>query len=415
MRVFQFLFSVRTGLTRPYVTLTTVPACRLLPTAQCPSAKTPPWMKLGARGLTTSYIQRRFLQSLLQPRAYIARCASRSQSRWGYTIMLLFTVGICFVLLIRRALGAGDTCFMPTGQASEDWYFCNTTASSNGDGTACCRAGDTCMQSGVCFQGWDGVFYRGACSDPLWKSPNCMQMATEGLLISSLRVILSSPPTNSLVGMFNTSYEVWVMQCEMETKTWCVQVAATGDPCCNSTILGAVFSEWVPGYTIGLLTNDPSNDDVGRNLLEAQSTTPSTYTTTAMSLTTITATTTPTATALANGCATSNKVGIGIGVGLGIPLIILAVATIVTCSRRYCSGSRGKSGLPQNHERMSTEQMPSFSSYGPLFPQDLYIDPGSRINKSQPPEQPVNELGGVHYLPELSASRIVPELASREN
>lgn len=88
---------------------------------------------------------------------------------------------VCCFLLAAFRTNAQDACFWPTGEQDYlDSWACNKSAYGNGDGSACCLAGDTCMGNGVCYQGWSGVMYRQTCTDREWKSSSCPQVASTG-------------------------------------------------------------------------------------------------------------------------------------------------------------------------------------------------------------------------------------------
>ena len=74
-------------------------------------------------------------------------------------------------------------------------YFPNGTDSANflaGDGiykpcnpgdsvSMCCRAGDKCRQDGLCGDSpFDGMTWRGMCTDPTWESSECLKLCING-------------------------------------------------------------------------------------------------------------------------------------------------------------------------------------------------------------------------------------------
>lgn len=95
-------------------------------------------------------------------------------------MMLTMIYLILPLLLTAFSAYATDVCYFPTGVRDVNSWACNKTAYANGDGTACCSAGDTCMGNGVCYQGWTGIMYRQSCTDRTWGSPNCASVATTG-------------------------------------------------------------------------------------------------------------------------------------------------------------------------------------------------------------------------------------------
>ena len=52
---------------------------------------------------------------------------------------------------------------------------------SGSEFSMCCATFDQCRPDGLCFSGWDGNIWRDGCTDPTWKSPNCVKLCDTGL------------------------------------------------------------------------------------------------------------------------------------------------------------------------------------------------------------------------------------------
>jgi len=92
---------------------------------------------------------------------------------------------------------AAATCYNPDGTAVTEPAFqpCKQVV---GQISQCCGtnwtggvvAPDTCQPNGLCLNSYEGapLYWRGSCTDPTWKSPNCLKnLCTDkvGLISSS--------------------------------------------------------------------------------------------------------------------------------------------------------------------------------------------------------------------------------------
>ncbi|KAI9830953.1 MAG: hypothetical protein M1826_004069 [Phylliscum demangeonii] len=162
------------------------------------------------------------------------------------------TIVLALALLARRAVAqAGNTtrCYTPNGSFDRDGFPCNVTAANNGDGTSCCRANDVCYSSGICYQGWSGVTYRGTCTDASFKSKNCPSMCLDKV----------------------TDGQPWIQQCWVQKNiaccilddgSCCPSAAGSSSDLSGSSVTSAVprptFS-WKPGLLVAALDGNGNN------------------------------------------------------------------------------------------------------------------------------------------------------------
>ena len=75
-------------------------------------------------------------------------------------------------------------CYRPNGDLVQDLNYAPCHKSATASGSMCCNLNralfpDTCTSEGLCRNG-DDVF-RDSCTDPTWKSPECVQLCTTGV------------------------------------------------------------------------------------------------------------------------------------------------------------------------------------------------------------------------------------------
>src|SRR4051794_14152448 len=95
---------------------------------------------------------------------------------------LLFT---CIFFTLNQA-----ECYYPDYLVAQDFDFVPCGASNTI--SACCvpSEGDVCLSNGLCD--WTGNYlYRGACTDPSWKSENCTTYCASGMSAQAQQSILS--------------------------------------------------------------------------------------------------------------------------------------------------------------------------------------------------------------------------------
>jgi hypothetical protein len=77
-------------------------------------------------------------------------------------------------------------CYYPNGRDMNDahpdekYVPCDNGGRSNSEFTMCCANFDTCRPDGMCLSGWDSEIWRDGCTDPTWRSPNCIKLCHEG-------------------------------------------------------------------------------------------------------------------------------------------------------------------------------------------------------------------------------------------
>ncbi|KAL5353927.1 hypothetical protein ACLOAV_000012 [Pseudogymnoascus australis] len=96
--------------------------------------------------------------------------------QWSSHVSVIIT---CFLLPIA----VQATCYNPDGSEVVNPAFqpCNQVV---GKFSMCCGTNwtggvvmpDTCQENGLCLNSFDGkpLYWRGSCTDPTWKSPNCL-------------------------------------------------------------------------------------------------------------------------------------------------------------------------------------------------------------------------------------------------
>ena len=80
-------------------------------------------------------------------------------------------------------MASNATYYWPNGTPTVGFESRNSTA--NGAVSACCDfTSSICTASSVCV-GLHGNYYRGACTDPSWRSPSCGSQCVDGLYFLS--------------------------------------------------------------------------------------------------------------------------------------------------------------------------------------------------------------------------------------
>lgn len=100
-------------------------------------------------------------------------------------------VSLLVICLLLSAI-VRATCYNPDGSEVTNPAFqpCNQVV---GKFSMCCGTNwtggvvmpDTCQENGLCLNSFDNapLYWRGSCTDPTWKSPNCLAnlCATDGV------------------------------------------------------------------------------------------------------------------------------------------------------------------------------------------------------------------------------------------
>jgi hypothetical protein len=221
------------------------------------------------------------------------------------SIASLSTFLLAVGLIIWKVEHTSATCYMPNGTAvlNDAFQPCNQTTQFS----MCCGTNwtngfievDVCLPNGLCLNhNQDGsntpLYWRDTCTDPTWKSPNCIQ------------------------NLCSTQVVPWnyggVRVAECADGSWCC--GATYAQCCQNK-QGVVLAA-----TIGVSTSTST---------AASSPTSSPTTSPTMSASSTASTTSMPS----DGLSSPAKMGIGIGVGIGVTLgVILAAMAVIWVLRR---------------------------------------------------------------------------------
>ncbi|KAF1827626.1 uncharacterized protein K489DRAFT_375742 [Dissoconium aciculare CBS 342.82] len=228
--------------------------------------------------------------------------------------MILSTVSLAIAIASVRAQ---SQCYFPDGTPTDNFVACNSSSSSSNDGfSSCCGRNDLCTTNGLCKNAqWDqenNYYWRHACTDPSWKSPNCPNYCTT--------------VDNSPGQPWNNSHMVWACT----QTTYCcspwrwpnngVPGRSARYTCCNDT--AAVFDAGPAVYLAGQIF---STTQFPATSATATSTTTATATPTASS---------PSDPSVPQGLGPGTAAGIGVGASIGAILLIGSALWLVRRRRR---------------------------------------------------------------------------------
>ncbi|KAF2491805.1 hypothetical protein BU16DRAFT_542893 [Lophium mytilinum] len=98
------------------------------------------------------------------------------------------------IVILAVALSAipaiSASCYYPDGSFPTDYAY---QACTGDQFSSCCipAEGDLCLSNGLCQFGKGGYFFRGACTDKDWNSPNCLQHCKTGDYASKWQKVVS--------------------------------------------------------------------------------------------------------------------------------------------------------------------------------------------------------------------------------
>jgi len=112
--------------------------------------------------------------------------ATWKKHRFNLATMINTTFSSFLLILVASKIRLSQAqCYYPNGtlNPSSEYSLCNT-----GTTQMCCAQNrqnpDSCSKSGICFGGTndDGsrALWRESCTDPTWKSPNCLKLCVYG-------------------------------------------------------------------------------------------------------------------------------------------------------------------------------------------------------------------------------------------
>lgn len=121
------------------------------------------------------------LCAIFQSRSFLcARSASFSLSSRPTTMKdLARHLNICGAILLAHHVWA-EPCYYP-----EDTIAGGHTPCTDGQHTACCyndddSQHDSCYSNGMCMSRYFGFLYRGSCTDPTFRDPDCPNQCLAG-------------------------------------------------------------------------------------------------------------------------------------------------------------------------------------------------------------------------------------------
>lgn len=108
-----------------------------------------------------------------------------SMTNFLFLQFLTFLFGLFYSIC---CLDHNSPCYYPNGTDSK---FSIVVQSPDGDifkpcfpgndgHSMCCRPTDKCTHDGTCESPFDGLHWRGTCSDPSWKSQDCLKLCING-------------------------------------------------------------------------------------------------------------------------------------------------------------------------------------------------------------------------------------------
>lgn len=285
------------------------------------------------------------------------------------------------------------TCHSLTGLTTpwNDYIYvpCNLTAIENGQHSACCADGDTCLTNGLCKYNPStpvrnfNTYWRIGCTDPTYQDPACPRQC-EGK---------ETPERNVHV----------VFECPGDGQ-WCCGTGNTTDygntmsvntTCCNIPDL-AFRDEARKSYTTAQ-SDWQSVVDLQTFAAQAESTAASTASTTPQSAeSTSTQTVSHTSLSLASATASpssqptsapfsSNPTALGVGLGLGIPLLIAALALLVWLLYRH----------QHRHSARHAELEGASDDVRHAYPHEFAVEKSGReVPAELSGERDVHEMGG---------------------
>ncbi|KFY22477.1 hypothetical protein V493_06557 [Pseudogymnoascus sp. VKM F-4281 (FW-2241)] len=255
---------------------------------------------------------------------------------------------------------------------------------------------DKCQENGLCLNSFENapLYWRGSCTDPTWKSPNCLA----NLCASDGDAGVDGSAAEQNVAVTECSDGSWC--CGGSNKDCCddgtgVKIAATLGKAISSSQSSSSISTSLPSSTASTTL---SESDI--------STTPSTSqqtTTLPISSPTLGPAGLPTSSSepTTGGLSSGTKVGVGVGVA-GFLLAIGILVTCLVCLRRRRRVDKDTDGLASNAPRSRASVFPWARHEMPSSPNERPLPPTwHEVDGMKSP----TELGGISRPVELPAER----------
>lgn len=233
-------------------------------------------------------------------------------------------------------------CYYPDKSIVPNYQACNPESDN---GSACCElSSSVCTTKGYCF-GSVSVLYRGGCTDPEWRSPNCAQQCLNGTL-PPFKTSLRDPilNTNCVLVAHDSFSNILPCSNGVYTNTFCCAGWGSETSCCdNSFVFVGAGNPYAPQPTPQLKTSTSTltkpastsmSASTNKALSGASTSSPSGSTffnaqiTSSISASTnedLSGTLTASATPLAH---TASKSLTAIGLGIGLPFVLLILLSV---------------------------------------------------------------------------------------
>ncbi|OBT93560.2 hypothetical protein VE01_08363 [Pseudogymnoascus verrucosus] len=310
-----------------------------------------------------------------------------------------FLVSILFACVLLPAI-VQATCYNPDGSKITNPAFqpCNQVV---GKFSMCCGTNwtggvvmpDTCQENGLCLNSFENapLYWRGSCTDPTWKSPNCL---------SNLCT------TDGDAGVDGSAAAQNVALTECSDGSWCC--GGGNDSCCKDgtgTRIAAVVGQAISSsQSTSSESTSPPSSTPPTTLPESTSPPKSTSTPTGTSPTTAstpgpTDSPTPTNEPTPGGLSSATKIGLGVGI-TGCLLALGVLVTCLMCLRRKRRVDKDTEGNASNDAR----------SRASIFPWARHEMPASPNEKPLPPVW--HEVNGMKSPVEMDGAQHPVELPS---
>ncbi len=159
---------------------------------------------------------------------------------------------IFFLIFFSRSW-VHAVCYYPDKSIVPNYQACNPKSDN---GSACCElSSSVCTTKGYCF-GSISVLYRGGCTDPEWRSPNCAQQCLNGTL-RPLKTILRDPSLNinCILVAHNSFSNILPCSNGVYTDTFCCAGWGSKTSCCDNSFGFDAGHPYVPLSTSHLKTS----------------------------------------------------------------------------------------------------------------------------------------------------------------
>ncbi|ELR07377.1 hypothetical protein GMDG_08392 [Pseudogymnoascus destructans 20631-21] len=328
-------------------------------------------------------------------------------------------VSIIFACVFLPAI-VQATCYNPDGSEITNPAFqpCNQVV---GKFSMCCGTNwtggvvmpDTCQENGLCLNSFENkpLYWRGSCTDPTWKSPNCLAnlCATDG----DAGVDGSAAAQN--VAVTECSDGSWC--CGGRNKSCCkdgtgIKIAAVVGQAISSSHSSSSESTLPPFSTLPTTlpkstsppksTPTPSTTPPTSDISTTSSTSPPTSTFPTTPSTSVPAhTPTPTSEPTSGGLTSATKIGLGVGIA-GCLLAIGMLVTCLVCLRRKRQVDKDTEGDATNVPRSRASIFPWGRHEMPASPNETPLPPfWHEVNGMKSP----TEMDGVQHPVELPSQR----------